>query len=147
MTTSAWILDAGGFHDPEYAGHYSPEKVGWIRREHNGEYWIPVLRGIALELVRRYAPSAAVHQKHYSEQKRPYDLRVVRGRDFLTIAVLNAPELDICGPAEPVPDWKLAPLGNPAVSADEESHNADAEGPEGEGGGRGNGAGGAGEGG
>ena len=29
-------------------------RVGSIKKEHNGEHWMPVLRGITLELIRRY---------------------------------------------------------------------------------------------
>ena len=98
---------------PHLQNSDAPGRVGWIKKEAHGDYWMGVLRGIALELIRQYVLSVVVHPGQYSEEKRLHDLRVVMGREFEFVGLANVPVLDTRGP---VPDWmKLTPLGEPAV--------------------------------
>ena len=106
-------------------------RIGWIEKENNGDYWMEVLRGVALELIRRYVLSVVVHPGDYSEEKKLHDLRVVMGHAFETVGLASVPALNIRGRVEPVPDWKkLVPQGKPTVPVPEGSDNAGTGGEE-----------------
>lgn len=120
------MLPHSSLQDSDVQGH-----IGWITKENNGDYWMEVLRGVALELIRRYVLSVVVHPGDYSEEKKLHDLRVVMGHAFETVGLASVPTLNIRGRAEPVPDWKkLEPQCKRTVPVSEGNDNAGTGGEE-----------------
>ena len=67
---------------PHFQDREAPGRVGWIQKGKQGGYWMGVLRGVALELIRRYEISVVVHPGEYGEGKTLHVMRIVMGQDL-----------------------------------------------------------------